>query len=180
MKGVIFTEFLGFIESKFGLPMVDHLVSATNPESKGAYTAVGTYDFGELVAMVVELGKQTETKVADLIKAFGGHLFNHFVESHSDTLGDVQSTEQLLSEVENRIHVEVRKLFPDAELPTIAFETLSQGKSLVTYRSARPFADLADGLIAAAIEHFGDPIELSREDLPPQDGTHAKFLLTRT
>lgn len=179
MKGVIFTEFLGFIEQKFGLPMADHLITSTNPDSAGAYTAVGTYDFGELVAMVVELGKKTEVPVPDLIKAFGGHLFNHFVESHSATLGSVQSTEQLLSEVENRIHVEVRKLFPDAELPTISFEEISPGKSLVTYRSARPFADLAEGLISAAIKHFKDPIEMSREDMPPEDGTHATFLLTR-
>ena len=57
MKGVIFTEFLGFIEQSFGLPMADHLITATKPESGGAYTSVGTYDSGELVAMVVELGK---------------------------------------------------------------------------------------------------------------------------
>ena len=180
MKGVIFTEFLGFIEEKFGLPMADHLITATNPESKGSYTSVGTYDAGELVAMVVELGKKTETPVPALIKAFGGHLFNHFAAAHSDTMGDVKSTEELLSQVENRIHVEVRKLFPDAELPTIGFVELEPNKSEVIYKSKRAFADLAEGLIAAAIEHFNDPIELTREDLPPGDGTHAKFLMVRS
>lgn len=179
MKGVIFTEFLGFIEQLFGLPMVDHLISSTNPESKGAYTSVGTYDAGELVSMVVELGKKTETPVPDLIKAFGGHLFSHFVEAHSDTLGNVKSTEELLSQVENRIHVEVRKLFPDAELPTIGFAQLDPNRSEVTYQSKRSFADLAEGLIVASIKHFEDPIELTREDLPPSDGTHARFLLVR-
>lgn len=180
MKGVIFTEFLGFIESQFGLPMVDHLITATNPESGGSYTSVGTYSANELIAMVVELGQKTETPVADLTKAFAAHLFNHFVNSHGDTLGNVKSTEELLSQVQNRIHVEVRKLFPDAELPTIGFLQLDQNTSEVTYNSKRPFADLAEGLIAAAIRHFDDPIVLTREDMPPADGTHAKFTMLRS
>lgn len=179
MKGVIFTEFLGFIETEFGLPMADHLITSTNPESGGTYTSVGTYDASELIAMVVALAEKTGTPAADLIKAFGTHLFNHFVESHADTLGKVKTTEELLSQVENRIHVEVRKLFPDAELPTIGFEQVDSVRSEVVYQSKRPFADLAEGLIAAAIEHFNDPITLTREDVPPTDGTYAKFVLIR-
>ena len=50
MKGVIFTEFLGFIESQFGLPMVDHLITSTNPDSGGSYTSVGTYSANESVS----------------------------------------------------------------------------------------------------------------------------------
>ena len=94
MKGVIFTEFPGFIEQSFGLPMADHLITATKPESGGAYTSVGTYDAHELVAMVVELGKETDTPVPDLIKAFGAHLFKHFVDAHAGTLGNVKTTEE--------------------------------------------------------------------------------------
>ena len=106
--------------------------------------------------------------------------FNHFVEAHSETLGNVKSTEELLSQVENRIHVEVRKLFPDAELPTIGFVEVEPNVSEVVYQSQRPFADLAEGLITAAIEHFKDPIVLTREDFPPADGTHAKFTMVRS
>ncbi|QEG23025.1 heme NO-binding domain-containing protein [Mariniblastus fucicola] len=179
MKGVIFTEFLGFIEDQFGLAMADQLITETNPESGGSYTSVGTYDAGELVAMVVKLGEKTGSPVPDLVKAFGSHLFSHFVDAHSATLGDVKTTEELLSQVENRIHVEVRKLFPDAELPTIGFLKIDEKTSEVVYQSKRPFADLAEGLIAAAIEHFDDPIEMTREDLPPGDGSHAKFLMRR-
>ena len=177
MKGVIFTEFLTFIESQFDLAMVDHLITASNPESGGAYTAVGTYDAGELFAMVVELSKKTETPVPDLVKAFGGHLFQHFTTAHAKTLGDVSSTEQLLSQVENRIHVEVRKLYPDAELPTIGFEQVDEKTAQVMYSSSRPLADLAEGLIESSIAHFKDPITLTREDLPPGNGTEAKLSL---
>ena len=179
MKGVVFTEFLTFIESQFDLAMVDHLITATQPASGGAYTAVGTYEASELVAMVVELSQRSGETVPNLVKAFGEHLFNHFATSHADTMGDVHSAEELLSSVESRIHVEVRKLFPDAELPTIGFQKMDERTSEVLYQSSRPFADLCEGLIAAAIKHFQDPITLTREDLPPHDGTHAKFVMAR-
>ncbi len=180
MKGVVFTEFLTFVESQTDLTMVDHLITSTNPASGGAYTTVGTYDVGELVAMVSELSQKTGIAMPELIKAFGGHLFNHFASAHADTMGDVHTSEELLSSVENRIHVEVRKLFPDAELPTIGFEQVNESTCEVIYQSSRPFADLAEGLIEASIKHFNDPITMTREDLEPANGTHAKFVLVRS
>lgn len=160
--------------------MADHVITTASPESGGAYTSVGTYDAGELVAMVVALGAHCGTPAPEVTKSFGVHLFNHFVESHADTLGNVKMTVELLGQVENRIHVEVRKLFPDAELPTIRFTRIDESTAEVIYQSTSPFANLAEGLIASAIAHFGDPIELDREYLAPEDGTHAKFVLVRT
>jgi hypothetical protein len=179
MKGVIFTEFLKFVEEQFDILVVDHLITATNPVSNGAYTAVGTYDSGELIAMIVELSTLKKLPASDLVKSFGEHLFGHLVESHASTLGNVSTTEQLLASVEGRIHVDVRKLYPDAELPTISFLQIDEATSELIYASTRPFADLAEGLIASAIKHFQDPISIAREDLPPGNGTSAKFTLTR-
>lgn len=180
MKGVIFTEFLAFIEQMFGLLMADHLITATRPASGGAYTAVGMYDAGELIAMVVELSRNLGVPVPVLAKAFGGHLFQSFARSHSLTTGDLRSTEELLASVENRIQVEVLKLFPDAELPTIGFEQIDPQTSVVLYQSNMPLADLAEGFISASIDHFKEPIAVEREDLPPKDGTHVRFTLVRT
>jgi hypothetical protein len=48
----------------------------------------------------------------------------------------------------------------------------------MAYRSTRPFADLADGLIRGCIDHFGKPIDVAREDVPGAGGTAARFVLT--
>lgn len=180
MKGVVFTEFLDFVESSYGIEMVDHLLSNGDLPSGGSYTAVGTYDASELVALVVGMSEKTGQPVPELIKKYGNHLFRFFVRTQKATLGKVQSTEQLLASVDNRIHVEVRKLYPDAELPTIGFEELSEYESKVIYQSQRPFADLAEGLIEEAIKHFGDPITMRRTDMGDCDGTHAEFNLKRS
>ena len=48
MKGIVFTEFLDLVEERFGLEMVDAIISQSKLESKGVYTSIGTYSFSEL------------------------------------------------------------------------------------------------------------------------------------
>jgi hypothetical protein len=180
MKGVVFTEFLGFVEETFGIETVDHLLTRCSLPSGGIYTAVATYDVAELVDMLTELSRRTDRKVPDLVREYGHHLFRFFARTQQATMGNVESTEQLMASVDNRIHVDVRKLYPDAELPSIQFEKLSETQSRVIYESQRPFADLAEGLILEAVVHFGDPISVVRRDLGDCDGTNAEFILTRS
>jgi hypothetical protein len=47
----------------------------------------------------------------------------------------------------------------------------------MSYRSSRPLADLAEGLIQGCIEHFDDPVRVVREDLPGAPGTAARFVV---
>ena len=50
---------------------------------------------------------------------------------------------------------------------------------VVTYRSTRPFAALAEGLIRGCVAHYGEPIEVETEDLSDGAGTAARFVLTK-
>ena len=79
--------------------------------------------------------------------------------------------------VETYIHDEVRKLYPDAELPRFDCQH-EQGEFVMIYRSSRPFADLAHGLVIAAVKHFGDDLAIHREDLGAGNGTAARFTLS--
>ncbi len=81
--------------------------------------------------------------------------------------------------VESYVHVEVRKLYPDAELPYFECEAPDEKHMVMTYRSTRPLADLAEGLIAGCAAHFGETIDIAREDLPGERGTHVRFTLTK-
>jgi hypothetical protein len=180
MKGMIFTEFLEFVEQNHGLEMVDSLITSCDLPSHGVYTSVSTYDVGELVSLIVELSRRTEIPVSKLIFEYGRYLFQFFVRTKGAFLVHFSSAEQLLASVENQIHVEVRKLYPDAELPSIRYEKISERHSRVIYESSRPLADLAEGLIVGAVAHFGDPVEITRTDIGAKDGTNAEFDLKKT
>jgi len=151
---------------------MDELFDAVSLESGGAYTSVGTYDHGELIALVVELSRRTGVAVPALVHAFGKHLLKEFV-ARFPAFFEVEHAFHFLEQVDSYIHVEVRKLYPDAELPRFTTERIGDNQLAMVYISERPFEDLAHGLIEGAFEHFGEAIEIERQSTA--DGV--RFLL---
>jgi hypothetical protein len=177
MKGVVFTEFLELVESKFSLEMFDRIIEKANLPSGGIYTAVGTYDHDEIVSLVSELSNETDVPVPDLLKIFGDHMFGQFHVGYPVFFEGIDNAFDFLAKVEDYIHVEVKKLYPDAELPSVKYEMKSPDEMVVFYKSVRPMADLAEGLITGCIAHYGHEIEMVREDL---DGSQeSNFTLKR-
>jgi len=178
MKGMVFTEFMDLVENKWSLDMVDTVIAKSGVASGGAYTAVGTYPHEEIVALVVALSQETGIPVPALVKAFGQHMFARFAQLYPRFFVGIDNSFKFLSGIEEVIHAEVRKLYPDAELPT--FETvLTPNRLEMTYISNHPFADLAHGLIEGCIAHFGEDIEVQRENVTGVPGVQARFILTR-
>lgn len=170
MKGIVFTEFLEMVESRMGMDMQDRIIVAANLPNDGAYTAVGTYDHAELVRLVVALSDASGTPVPALIQFFGGHLFQRFALLYPAFFAGVESAFIFLGRIENYIHVEVRKLYPEAELPSFECDHPTPDSMQLLYSSPRGFGDLAEGLIKGCIAHFGGGIAMTRTDLPALDG----------
>ncbi len=178
MKGIVFTEFMNLVESKFGLKTADEIITHSDLESKGAYTSVGTYDYKEMLSLVSHLSSKTKLAKSILIKTFGEHLLNFFSIRYSNFFEN-KNTFEILKTLDNHIHVEVKKLYPKADLPKFSYEQNSEDVLTVIYKSNKPFADLAEGLISACVKHFNENIHISTEDLGNCDGTNRKFILTK-
>ena len=179
MKGVVFTEFTEMVEDKFSPEILEKIIDQANLPSEGIYTSVGTYDHDEIIALVQALSNETNISIPDLIKTFGNHLFGQFEVGYPQFFEGVDSAITFLSKIDNYIHVEVRKLYPDAELPKFEYEVVEDDQLIMEYRSIRPFADLAEGLIQGCIEHFGGGLVLKREDIGEKNGTNARFTINR-
>ncbi|MEM8670056.1 MAG: heme NO-binding domain-containing protein [Planctomycetota bacterium] len=173
MKGMIFTEFIDFVEEQFGLDVVDEMIDASG--SDGVYTSVGTYAHDEIVQMLLVLSKRTQIEIPELLKVFGRHLFKYLAGSYPAVIGDTRDGFTLLSQIDNHIHVEVRKLYPDSELPRFTYEMASDDQMTLVYRSERALADLAEGLLFGCFEHFGQNVDINREDLSDGQCRHVKF-----
>lgn len=178
MKGMVFTEFMDMVEATWSLDMVDTLIARSNVASGGAYTAIGNYPHEEILALVAALSDETGIAAPDLVRAFGKHLFSRYAVAYPRYFSGVETSFQFLAGIENVIHADVRKLYPDAELPT--FEVAKGRDSLtLTYFSEHPFADLAHGLIEGCVAHFGEAIDIRREAVVGLPGAQARFILTR-
>ena len=171
MKGIVFAEFLAMVEEKFSADTVDLLLDQTPLASGGAYTAVGTYDHREMVALVGRLSRHTGLAVPDLLRDFGRHLLRRFFAKFPAFFEGSRSSFEFLPLVEGYVHMEVRKLYPDAELPTFICEAVGADQLDMVYRSARFFPDLAEGLILETAAHFGEEVEVIREAVPAESGT---------
>lgn len=175
MKGIVFSEFIEMVEDNFSPEVADNIIEKADLPSGGAYTSVGTYDHTEIITLVGLLSDETGMPAADLVKAFGTHLATRFSTLYPTFFTGIESTFDFLETIEEHVHVEVKKLYPDAELPT--FSTEREGDVLkMTYRSRRPFADLAEGLIGGCANFYGESVASERED--SRDGDYYQTLFT--
>lgn len=175
MKGIVFSELIEMVEDVFSPEIADQIISESDLPSGGAYTAVGTYDHAEVVTLVGKLSDLTGMSTEDLLKAFGKHLFSRFVVGYPLFFQDVDNSFSFLKTLDSHIHVEVKKLYPDADLPKFDYSLSDDGVLIMEYKSQRAFSDLAYGLLEGCVEHFKDPISITPEEIDGKQ--HVKFTL---
>jgi len=174
MKGIIFTEFLSMVEEVFSMDMVDTIIDKSDLPSGGSYTAVGTYSHFEMNQLVMNLSAETGKSSSELLIEFGKYLFKTLSKNYPSFLSSASTVIDFLSSIENYIHVEVKKLYPDAELPKFSSQYLNENTLELIYMSERHYGDLAEGLILGAIEFYKDGHIISKELLPNQS---VKFII---
>ncbi|WP_299260245.1 heme NO-binding domain-containing protein [uncultured Aquimarina sp.] len=178
MKGIVFTEFLELVEDKFGLDVVEEIIEKSELPSGGAYTAVGTYDFAEMLSLLKNLSEKTSVSIDDLLLTYAEHFFSVLAGSYPGLIEKYDDPIELLSSIENHIHIEVRKIYPDAELPT--FEVLEKTKTslVLIYKSSRAMYNFGLGLMNKTFEHYNASATIQLEKLK-EDGTEVKFSIIK-
>lgn len=179
MKGIVFTEFLELVETAFSPEIADEIINKSALPSKGAYTAVGTYDGAEMVRLLNALSQATNTPIETLLTTFGRYLFDRFVALYPVFFENCHSSFEFLPRVGEYIHVEVRKLYPDAELPQITTQQRDTDTLDVFYESPRCMGKLARGLIEGCIAHFRENLSIMESQPPGSKGDRVQFTLKR-
>lgn len=162
------------VESKFGLEAVDAIIQNSDLPSKGIYTSVGTYDFNEMVHLITSLSEEVKISADDLIYTFGLYLFTSLGNAHPEVIQNYTSPLGLLYSIEDHIHVHVKKLYPDAELPTFKILEKTDTSISMIYASSRGLYRLAHGLMEKTFEHYNGSAQITYE-LLRADGTEVKF-----
>ncbi|MEO0509155.1 MAG: heme NO-binding domain-containing protein [Verrucomicrobiota bacterium] len=160
---MVFTNFLDMVEDKFGIETVDAIIEDSDIPSGGSYTAVGTYPHTEMVALLVSLEKAVSIPIPQLMKVYGEHLFGILANGYPVLLEGCETSRALLKKLDGVIHVEVQKLYPDAELPRFKAIEKPDGKLEMHYLSDRHMEDLAEGLLTGCFLHFNEKANITRE-----------------
>lgn len=178
MKGIVFTEFLELVETKFGLEVVDEIIEKSKLPSKGAYTSIGTYNFSEMLSLLTNLSNRTKVSIDDLLYAYGLHFFSVLESSYPKIMSKYENPIDLLSSVDSHIHVEVKKIYSDAELPK--FEVLEKNEKGLTlkYKSSRSMYAFALGLMEKTFQHYNSHASITYTKIK-EDGTEVDFVILK-
>jgi hypothetical protein len=82
----------------------------------------------------------------------------------------------MLSSIEKHIHVEVRKIYHDAELPTFEVLEKTEDKLVMIYKSSRAMHHFGLGLMNKTLEFFNSKADINLEKIK-EDGTVVKFTI---
>ncbi|QEP43840.1 hypothetical protein D5085_12320 [Ectothiorhodospiraceae bacterium BW-2] len=177
MKGMVFTEFMEMVATTFSEDILDDIIEAAELPHGGSYTAVGTYPYEEMVRLVAALSTRVELPLSELLITFGDYLFERFYQLYPTFFEGVTNAFDFLKGIESYIHVEVRKLYPDAELPTFEHSEPEPNRLELVYRSPRQMGLFAYGLIRGCITHFNEQISIDYDDLSDESGSYIIFTL---
>lgn len=176
MKGVVFTEFMEMVEERFSADMVDDIIEDAHTASDGAYTAVGSYPFAELLRLLAALSHRSGMDSQAIMQLFGHYLFGRFTTLYPYSIEGCSDAFTVLGNVDQYIHVEVQKLHPDAELPQVTVVSRDARRLELLYSSPRCLAPLATGLIQGALDHFGEQARIAVEPLN-ETGSQVRFVV---
>lgn len=162
MRGLIFNHLADMVEEQFGLETWDAILDESGQE--GVYVAAENYPTEALVSLVAAAHKLSGIPVNDLVKAFGEYMFPKFIASNPQFVTPEMTLKEFLLSVDRTIHVEVRKLHPDANLPQFSYKDENDNELTMYYNSERKLCHLAEGLIAGAAKYFNTSYTLDHPE----------------
>lgn len=175
MKGVVFVELLNMAEKLAGEDLVDEVLDSCELENDGAYSAVGNYPCNELMALVQAFSDRLEQPADLLQKKFGHWMFSRFVEGYPQFFVGKTTAFAMLESIEDQVHVEVRKLYPNVELPTFATHRINDETLQMIYKSERPLVSFCEGMIEACADHFGTSVQIGKIENHIENEYQAEF-----
>lgn len=177
MQGSIYTAFSDMIIEKMGMEQWNELLDKTAPASGGIYTSGEQYADSELVNMVVALSEKTNIAVEKLIEAFGIYLFDKLYETNPADVSKIKDLRSFLLAIDQVIHVEVKRIHPNAYLPKFDYEDGANGELIMYYTSKRKLCHASIGLIHGAAKKFDEKVVIDHAECMHDGADRCKFVV---
>lgn len=177
MQGMVFTALSDMVIEKFGMSRWNSILQQVQLSSDGVFTSAQQYPDAELLQLVSIISDELEIPIPVLVKAFGVYLFPALYARRPKQLDQVKGVIEFLTFVEDTVHYEVKRLYPDTYLPTFEHELLPDGGLKLIYRSKRQMCALAEGLIEGAAAQFNEEVHIEQPVCVHKGGEHCEFLV---
>jgi hypothetical protein len=160
MKGILFNVVEDVVTEALSADAWDDVIDAAGVG--GSYTSLASYPDTDLFAIVAAIAAATDLSPDDTYRLAGRLGFKHLARRNPHILQGTDGWQQLIMSLDDIIHPEVRKMYPDAEVPGFATTPVGDGLR-VTYTSRRKLCALAEGLILGGGGWYGHELEVEHE-----------------
>ena len=144
---------------------------------KESITAGESYPDEELFSLVGCISEKTGLAIETLVGAFGERLFKGLAERNPSFIKTESTLKGFLKSVHDVIHIEVRKLYENPNLPDFEYEDNSDNTLLMRYRSPRKLCILAEGLIRGAALHYDTRIDIKHPICMHKGSDHCDLIV---
>jgi len=127
------------------------------------------------------VGKTIEVmgiSVPEALYAFGRFCFPKLAEKYPLFVEPHNHPKPFLKTIESVIHVEVKKLFEDAEPPGFIYDDPAADRLIIKYRSKRKLCKFMEGLIDGVADYYKSPIQYKQRVCALDGGDVCEFELT--
>jgi len=160
MKGIVFNLLEEVVSKEYGEETWDRLLDATN--LSGAYTSLGSYADGEIVALVGAASSALGLPPQDVLRWFGQSAMPLLAARYPGFFSGHTDARSFLLTLNNLIHPEVQKLYPGAVTPVFDFGAGDDGSIVVGYSSPRKLCALAEGFMLGAADHYHEQADIAQ------------------
>jgi hypothetical protein len=188
VKGIVFTEFLDLVEEKFGLEMVDKIISQSSLESEGIYTSIGTYSFYEMLQLLNSLNKYKGLSIINLLRVYAKQIFSVMHLIYPEMLTRYKDPIEMIAAMNH--HIE--KIFTEKDalpierigeksfsgLPQFIVKEKTEYSLIINYKSDRSMHYFWLGFMHEIFEYFNATATIVLEKIK-KDGTEIKFIINK-
>lgn len=160
MKGIVFNILERVVTNELGADTWDTLIESAKVD--GAYTALGNYEDGQLMALVMAASKALGKPPGEIVRWFGRKSIPLFFERYPALFTPHRSTVPFLLTLNDVIHPAVRQFYPGADVPDFDFEAKGDKELVMGYQSKRQLCAFAEGLIEGTADHYDEKATITQ------------------
>lgn len=173
MKGIVFNLLEDVVSEHHGPETWEALVDAAGVS--GAYTSLGAYPDSDMEALVAAACAALSLNRNAVLRWFGVNAMPLLAERYPTLFEGHTSARTFVDGVNDVIHAEVRKLYPDALCPHFKLSDAGANELVMAYHSARRMCALAEGFVEGAAIYFNDTVQFTHEACVDHDDRGCVF-----
>ncbi|MEM9193063.1 MAG: heme NO-binding domain-containing protein [Myxococcota bacterium] len=174
MKGVVFNLLESFVVEGWGEEVYEDVLALCPLKTKEPFVGPGTYPDSDLFSIATKTAEKLDLPLADALRAFGTYCFPKLAATAPELVAASSTARELLLSVDAVIHVEVRKLMPEALTPSFDYEAVGDDL-LIRYYSKRKLCRFMEGLLDGLAEHFQTTIHHQQQTCMHDGAPYCEF-----